>query len=386
MQNTSFLRDIRTLGLVGLAASIGTYYMDPNNGRRRRALLRDKIGKSRRLIRRQSELALRDMENRLQGRMHELLSLFATKDADEGAIRERVKAVIGHYVSNSGAIHVSVSGNVVNLSGSILRREVLPLLWAVRTVKGVKHVNNNLTVYDHVGESPDLHGEARRPAILPITREYWPPAYRMSFGVLGLGMMVYGMAKRDLSSLLTAGAGGLLLTRSIMNKSLARIFGIAAGPHVIYMQKSISIKVPVDKVYEVWANPENFPKFMQNVRRVEKVDEGKYIWTVKGPASSEIQWTAMVTEAQENKRIRWVNLPDSVVEHAGQVYFEDHGDSTVIHIHLAYNPPAGALGHLIAYLFRSDPKTDLDEDMLRLKNMLESERELKEGFTSSAAS
>jgi uncharacterized membrane protein len=38
---------------------------------------------------------------------------------------------------------------------------------------------------------------------------------------------------------------------------------------------------------------------------------------------------------------------------------------------MAYQPPAGALGHAIARLLGADPKTLLDEDFVRLKSLFE---------------
>jgi uncharacterized membrane protein len=40
-------------------------------------------------------------------------------------------------------------------------------------------------------------------------------------------------------------------------------------------------------------------------------------------------------------------------------------------VQLSYNPPAGALGHAVASLFGADPKRAMDEDMVRLKSLLE---------------
>ena len=38
---------------------------------------------------------------------------------------------------------------------------------------------------------------------------------------------------------------------------------------------------------------------------------------------------------------------------------------------LSYNPPAGAVGHAIAKAFGADPKSEMDEDLLRMKSLLE---------------
>ena len=38
---------------------------------------------------------------------------------------------------------------------------------------------------------------------------------------------------------------------------------------------------------------------------------------------------------------------------------------------MSYSPPAGVFGHALAWLFGSDPKTEMDEDLVRLKSLLE---------------
>ena len=46
-------------------------------------------------------------------------------------------------------------------------------------------------------------------------------------------------------------------------------------------------------------------------------------------------------------------------------------DLTRVHVTLTYTPIAGSIGRAIAVLFGSDPKSELDEDMLRMKALLE---------------
>jgi uncharacterized membrane protein len=47
---------------------------------------------------------------------------------------------------------------------------------------------------------------------------------------------------------------------------------------------------------------------------------------------------------------------------------------TDIDIRLEYAPPAGVFGHSVATLFGDNPKQAMDEDLARLKSMLEAER------------
>jgi hypothetical protein len=62
---------MRTFLLLGLGAA-AMYLLDPEQGRRRRALARDKLVKARRVIRERSESKARDLRNRAQGLAHEM--------------------------------------------------------------------------------------------------------------------------------------------------------------------------------------------------------------------------------------------------------------------------------------------------------------------------
>jgi uncharacterized membrane protein len=47
---------------------------------------------------------------------------------------------------------------------------------------------------------------------------------------------------------------------------------------------------------------------------------------------------------------------------------------TRIDIHLSYRPPLGVLGHAIAHALGWDPKARIDDDMVRVKALLEDGR------------
>jgi hypothetical protein len=57
---------MRTLLMFGLGAA-AMYLLDPQQGRRRRALLRDKFVHTQRLVRERTEATARDLSNRAQG-------------------------------------------------------------------------------------------------------------------------------------------------------------------------------------------------------------------------------------------------------------------------------------------------------------------------------
>ena len=65
----------------------------------------------------------------------------------------------------------------------------------------------------------------------------------------------------------------------------------------------------------------------------------------------------------------------------GAVHFRPaRNGGTEIEVRLLYAPPGGAIGHAVAMLFGVDPKHSMDDDLVRLKSLLE------EGKTTPGAS
>ena len=83
----------------------------------------------------------------------------------------------------------------------------------------------------------------------------------------------------------------------------------------------------------------------------------------------------MITERVLNRVLAWKTTEDSPVGHEGLIRFESVDDGrTRIQIGLSYNPPGGALAHGVLALFGADPKSRLDEDLVRMKTALETGR------------
>ncbi|MBI4476823.1 MAG: hypothetical protein HY654_06590 [Acidobacteria bacterium] len=52
--------------------------------------------------------------------------------------------------------------------------------------------------------------------------------------------------------------------------------------------------------------------------------------------------------------------------------FDENEDGTTrVHIRMSYNPMGGAVGHALAWIFGTDPKRKLDDDLLRMKTLIE---------------
>src|SRR3569832_2222236 len=111
---------------------------------------------------------------------------------------------------------------------------------------------------------------------------------------------------------------------------------------------------------------------MKNVRYVETVEGGRSRWVVAGPMGLSIEWEASIIDKRTNELLAWRSLPGAVVEHEGAVRFKPTlQGGTQIEVDLSYNPFGGARGHVAALLFGSDPKTEMEEDLTRMKSLIE---------------
>jgi uncharacterized membrane protein len=137
--------------------------------------------------------------------------------------------------------------------------------------------------------------------------------------------------------------------------------------------KSITINSSPETLYRFWRNLENFPRFMRHLEEVTTTGERTSHWVARAPAGARVEWDAEIVEDEANARIAWRTLPDSSVEHEGVVSFEaaPGGRGTVVRVSMSYVPPAGKLGVHVAKLFGEEPNLQIDGDLRRFKQLIE---------------
>jgi uncharacterized membrane protein len=149
---------------------------------------------------------------------------------------------------------------------------------------------------------------------------------------------------------------------------------MAGDPRSVEIEKAIRIAAPREDVYALWSRCDQFPHFMSLVEEVRQLDDDRWHWVVKGPAGKRVEWDATITERRAPERLAWRSDPDSPVQHAGCVRFDDVGSGTRVTVRMSYSPPAGVIGHTIAALFGRDAKRELDADLMRMKAYVETGR------------
>jgi hypothetical protein len=214
----------------GAGLGLGTglmYLLDPDRGRRRRALLRDKGAWALRKTGDCIEVTAHDLRNRAQGITHIHSS---SEPVDDRIVAERVRSKLGRVVSHPGAIEVNALNGAVTLSGPILVEEMPELLKCVNGVRGVKQVINNLEAHEQADNHPALQGgRERQGAHFEFFQENWSPAARVLAGAAGASLAAYGGVRRDALGAGLGTAGLLLLTRGITNTGIQRLAGFGSS-------------------------------------------------------------------------------------------------------------------------------------------------------------
>lgn len=136
--------------------------------------------------------------------------------------------------------------------------------------------------------------------------------------------------------------------------------------------RTVTIARPRQEVYDFWRDFGNLAGFMENVQAVTEHGDLTH-WTIAGPMGRSVQVVTRIVQDRPGAFISWRSTPDSAIDTEGKVSFRDApgGRGTEVEALVAWVPPAGSAGRLIAALFRADPALQARRDLKRLKMLLE---------------
>jgi uncharacterized membrane protein len=190
--------------------------------------------------------------------------------------------------------------------------------------------------------------------------------------LLGGMLTLYGLLRRGAFGSLFRTVGTGLLVGSAGRSSLgSSVLPRMDRRRAVDIQKTLHINAPLEQVYAFWSKYENFPLFMSHVREVQDLGSGRSHWSVSGPGGVPIEWNAVLTQQGPNEVIAWRSEPGSMLENAGIIRFARTDTGTRVDLRFCYHPPAGGAGQAVAELLGSDPRAKLNEDLGRMKALLE---------------
>jgi hypothetical protein len=148
-------RPLGTLGAVA-AGALAMYYLDPELGAQRRAVLAELV-----------RTGLPGSERRPQSRGRTVRRAYhrpvMSDPQSDAELRDRIQGRLGRLVSHPRAIQIQVDEGVVRLTGRVLAKERDGLLEQVQQMPGVQKLVNAMTAHDWPQEIA-----SRRPVAVPI--------------------------------------------------------------------------------------------------------------------------------------------------------------------------------------------------------------------------
>jgi uncharacterized membrane protein len=196
-------------------------------------------------------------------------------------------------------------------------------------------------------------------------------------------LAAYGLSRGGLGGLALAVAGGALAYRGFTGHcSLYGLLGFntaETGPATsvpagqgFRVETRITINRSPEDLFRFWRSLDNLPHIMKHLRSVTTTAGNRSHWVAEAPLSMGVEWDAEIINERPNELIAWRSLEGSQVDSAGSVHFQRApGGGTNVIVVLKYEPPAGQLGAALAGMFGENPERQIEEDLRRFKQKME---------------
>lgn len=137
--------------------------------------------------------------------------------------------------------------------------------------------------------------------------------------------------------------------------------------------RTVTIAKSRAEVFAFIRDLSNASAWMGNVAPAGKADGATMHWTISAPAGVAIDVAARISSEHPDTRIAWTTTSDSQVEGQGEILLRDApGDrGTEVSAVVAYMPPLGEIGRLMAKLLQVDPHIQGRHALKRLRMLME---------------
>lgn len=136
----------------------------------------------------------------------------------------------------------------------------------------------------------------------------------------------------------------------------------------------VSIKRPVEQVFEFYRNLKNLPRFLGDVMAIDEVGPSTSRWTIQGPLGIQTHWTIRVTEERPNELIRYETEGSSALKTHWEIYFASGPTAGQTEVHEVMRAPLGRLGRAALALIGKFPAKEVTANLHRLKEVMETGR------------
>ncbi len=134
----------------------------------------------------------------------------------------------------------------------------------------------------------------------------------------------------------------------------------------------IEVDLPLAKVYELLCNPVHFPKFLDRIDNVEKVNSQTFNYTTD-IGGEEFHWTTNIIDNLRNTRFAWITINGNLNQ-TGTIRFTplDNGERTRVDFSLDYRTFFGEADEELAN-FIEGLSDQLVQDLEKFKHLAETD-------------
>ncbi len=209
------------VGSAGVGAGLGAglmYLLDPQGGRGRRAVARDKSVSALKQGGKAAAKTSRHLGNKTKGLVATAGSKLRRSDlAGEGeALLGQVQRKVRRAVSHPTAIEAALEESRVILNGFILASELEGLLTVIEAIEGVTGVQNQLEIHESAADLAAFRKSGRR---------WVGPATRVLTGGTGSALAYAGLKRKDGLGAALGAVGLGLLAHGLTNFDARQLTG-----------------------------------------------------------------------------------------------------------------------------------------------------------------
>lgn len=198
---------------------------------------------------------------------------------------------------------------------------------------------------------------------------------RVVSALAGGALVTWGLRRRSLGGLVLAAAGAELVRRGISGHCAVYewLGRNAAQTGPIEIESAITIDKPAAELYRAWCNPDMLSRVMGDFADVRSIGERRWHWNAHGPADKGLEWDSEITGEHEAESLHWRSVGDAAIANDGEVRFHEapQGLGTEVHLAMRFDPPGGALGRAAIKMLGPTPQRLASRALLRFKNLVE---------------
>jgi uncharacterized membrane protein len=203
----------------------------------------------------------------------------------------------------------------------------------------------------------------------------------MDLASLGMAIAHRGGRRRRRLVAVTGVVAGITVVDMLTAVQATRAKQIGSVPAVrgrrrggpMKLTATTTVRKPGSEVYAFWRDLENLPTFMAHLKNVRTTGDRTSHWVASAPFGKDVEWDAEIIDEVPGEKIAWRSPGNAAVPNAGTVRFvpAPDGVSTELQVALVYDIPGGPVGKAVAKYFGEEPHQQLDDDLRRLKQVLE---------------